>query len=255
MNNFVPFLFQPDFQAMNWQVRLPMNEKLFVRDPEQSELGQNIVRRGALLMDKVGFDAFTFKKLAAELNTAEASVYRYFENKHRLLTYLVAWYWSWLEYRVVFGTNNLADPAAQLKVVVRLIGGGETPADASGDMDLRALHRVVIREAAKAYHTSHVTEDNKAQLFKPYKDLCARIADIIKAHNPKYPFTRSLASTLLETAHDQTYFMTNLPSLTDFPKSSTQEPVVAFLEHLLFNAIGTHTAAKRECAAPRKRAA
>ena len=222
---------------MSWQVRLPMNEKLFVRDPEQSELGQNIVRRGAALMDKVGFDAFTFKKLAAELNTAEASVYRYFENKHRLLTYLAAWYWRWLEYRVVFSTNNLTDPAAQLKVVVRLVGGAETNDDAAA-VDLRVLQRLVIREATKAYHTNHVNEDNKAQLFKPYKDLCARIADIIKAYNPKYPFPRSLASTLLETAHDQTYFMTHLPALTDFPKAKNQEPVVEFLEHLLFSAIG-----------------
>ena len=229
---------------MSWQVRIPMNDKLFLRDPEQSDLGQNIVRRGALLMDKVGFDEFTFKKLAVELNTAEASVYRYFENKHRLLTYLAAWYWRWLEYQVVFGTNNLTDPAAQLKVVVRLIGGAESPNDASGDMNVRALQRVVIREATKAYHTSHVKEDNKAQLFKPYKDLCARIADLIKAYNPTYPYPHSLASTLLETAHDQTYFMTHLPSLTDFPKSTGQEPVVAFLDHLLFNAIGNGLVAK-----------
>lgn len=230
--------FETSQTRMEWHVKIPMNEKLFLRDPEQSELGRNIVRRGIALMDKQGFDVFTFKKLATDLNTAEASVYRYFENKHRLLVYCVAWYWRWLEYRVVFNTNNLPDTASRLKVVVRLIAGADD-AGASGDgPDLRALHRLVIREATKAYHTSHVNEDNKAQLFKPYKDLCARIAEIVKAHNPQYPYPRSLASTLLETAHDQTYFMTHLPSLTDFPKSPTQESVATFLEHLLFNAIG-----------------
>lgn len=222
-----------------------MNDKLYLRDPEHSELGQNIVHRGVLLMDKKGFDEFTFKKLASELNTAEASVYRYFENKHRLLTYLVAWYWRWLEFRVVYDTNNLTDTTAQLKIVTRLIAGAEAPSAAGGGMNLSALQRVVIRDATKAYHTSHVAEDNKAQLFKPYKDLCARVAELIKAHNPDFPFPRSLASTLLETAHDQTYFMINLPSLTDFPKAPSPDPVVEFLELLLFNSIGREPSPQR----------
>ena len=37
-------------------------------------------------------EEFTFRKLAQKINTTEASVYRYFENKHRLLIYILAWY-------------------------------------------------------------------------------------------------------------------------------------------------------------------
>ena len=69
-----------------------MNEKLFLRDPEQSELGRRIIRQGIILISEVGLEETTFRKLAERMGTKEASIYRYFENKHRLLVYLVAWY-------------------------------------------------------------------------------------------------------------------------------------------------------------------
>ena len=53
-----------------------------------------------LNMVEIGFESFTFKKLAAKIESTEASVYRYFENKHKLLIYLVSWYWNWVEYRL-----------------------------------------------------------------------------------------------------------------------------------------------------------
>ncbi|UPT67071.1 MAG: TetR/AcrR family transcriptional regulator [Sphingobacteriales bacterium JAD_PAG50586_3] len=81
---------------MEVQLRIRMNEKIYLRNPEESVLGKNIVRNGLLLINKLGFEEFTFKKLAKEINTTEASIYRYFENKHRLLLYIINWYWSLL---------------------------------------------------------------------------------------------------------------------------------------------------------------
>lgn len=37
---------------------------------------------------KTGYEAFTFKKLAEDIGTTEAGIYRYFENKYKLLVYL-----------------------------------------------------------------------------------------------------------------------------------------------------------------------
>lgn len=227
-----------------------MNEKLFLRDPESSELGRRIVRQGILLMADIGFEEMTFRKLADRINTKEASIYRYFENKHRLLVYVVAWYWQWLEYQLIFQTNNLPDPKEKLERVLNLLllrgvasGSAQSLTD---ELDIVALHTIVIREASKAYLTRHITEDNRQQLFKPYKDLCSRIAGIILEYRPNYPFARSRASSIIETAHYQAFFMQNLPSLTDFGAQPGQTNVpenddrlLRFLHHLLFSSLET----------------
>jgi AcrR family transcriptional regulator len=229
---------------MEYSVHVRMNERLFLRDPNGSELGRRIVRQGILLFDEIGFEDATFKKLADRMGTKEASIYRYFENKHRLLVYLVAWYWQWIDFQLVFRTNNLVDPHEKLDRVLSVLLLDDLDESLTDDIDLKCLHRIVIREASKAYLTRHVTEDNRQQLFKPYKDLCARIAGIILDLQPAYPYARSLASTLIETAHYQTFFMHNLPSLTDFgptPSGQEKQPakLIDFVRHLLYSSLDT----------------
>ena len=227
---------------MEYSVTMRMNEHLFLRDPEGSELGQRIVQQGILLFDEIGVEEATFKKMAERMGTKEASIYRYFENKHRLLVYLVAWYWQWLEYQLIFQTNNLTDPREKLERLLQLILLKDLDMAASSTIDIRALHRIVIRESSKAYLTRHVTEDNRQQLFKPYKDLCGRIAGIILEYRPDYRYARSRASSLIETAHYQAFFMQYLPSLTDFGASASGQPgdtgkLLEFMRHLLFSSL------------------
>lgn len=231
---------------MEYTVLVRMNEKLFLRDPESSELGRRIVRQGILVIADIGFEDMTFRKLGERIGTKEASIYRYFENKHRLLVYLVAWYWQWLEYQVVFQTNNLTDPKEKLERILKLMFVKDlaeaSPQPTTDEINITALHTIVIHEASKAYLTHHITEDNRQQLFKPYKDLCSRIARIIQEYRPSYPYARSLASSVLETAHYQAFFMKYLPALTDFGAQPTGEPgnedqVLSFLRHLLFSAL------------------
>ncbi|GAB2561273.1 TetR/AcrR family transcriptional regulator [Spirosoma areae] len=222
---------------MDYSIHVRMNERLFLRDPEGSELGRRIIRQSISLFDEIGFEEATFRKLAERMGTKEASIYRYFENKHRLLVYLVAWYWQWLDFQLVFQTNNLADPREKLERLLRLLLLIDLDNVLNDDIDVRALHSIVIREASKAYLTHHVTEDNRQQLFKPYKDLCGRIADLILAYRPTYPYARSRASSLIETAHYQTFFMQNLPSLTDFGQSGNQDKLLKFVRHLLFSSL------------------
>lgn len=226
---------------MDYTVHVRMNEHLFLRDPEGSELGRKIVREGIALFGEIGLEETTFRKLAERMGTKEASIYRYFENKHRLLIYLVAWYWQWLEYQVVFQTNNMQDPREKLDRILRLLLLNEVAdlrvGNGADGIDLNMLHTIVIREASKAYLTRHVTEDNRHQLFKPYKDLCARIANVILEQQPQYPFARSLASTLIETAHYQSFFKQNLPALTDFGGTQDENQLLEFLRHLLFSTL------------------
>jgi AcrR family transcriptional regulator len=214
-----------------------MNEELFLRDPIGSELGKKIIKHSIQLIHKNGFEGFTFKKLAVDIGTTEAGIYRYFENKHRLLLYIIAWYWSWLEYQISFQTNNITDPSVKLKKVITILATTVEDNIDTSYVDESLLHQIVISEGSKAYLTRQVGEDNKHQFFKPFKDLCAVIAGIILECNPKYRFPKSLASTIIEMAHFQNFFMKNLPALTDFEKNAGDAKIISFLEDLVFSSI------------------
>ena len=168
------------------------------------------------MIHKNGFEAFTFKKLAEEINSTEASVYRYFENKHRLLIYIVAWYWSWLEFQISYETNNITDPTIKLMKIIKLLASTVEDDDTTIYINESLLHQIVISEGSKVYLTNHVGEDNKHHFFKPYKQLCASIGAVISEYNSAYKYPKSLATTIIEMAHFQNYFMVNLPLLTDF---------------------------------------
>ena len=81
-------------------IKITLNKKLYLRDPQDSSLGKRIIKHSILLIDEIGFESFNFKKLAIQMESTEASVYRYFENKHMLLIYLVSWYWEWVSYLI-----------------------------------------------------------------------------------------------------------------------------------------------------------
>ena len=222
---------------MGLQLQIKMNEKLFIKDPQQTELGKKIVWHSVQLIHDEGFEAFTFKKLAQSIGTTEAGIYRYFENKHRILIYITAWYWSWLEYQVTFHLNNISDPVVRLKKTITLLA---TPIDDSITttyVNESILHQIIITEGIKAYLTKKVSIDNKDHLFKPYKDLCAKIGNIILECNPDYLYPKSLSSTIIEMAHLQTFFMHNLPSLTDFGNEKNEANIILFLESLVFSSL------------------
>ena len=222
---------------MELQLQIKMNEKLFVRNPEATELGKKIILHSVQLIHEDGFEAFTFKKLAKVIGTTEAGIYRYFENKHRLLMYITAWYWSWVEYQVTFHTNNITDPVVKLKKTIALLA---TPIDnnvTTSYVNEKMLHQIIITEGSKAYLTKKVSEDNKDHLFKPYKDLCAKIGDIILECKPDYRYPKSLSSTIIEMAHLQNFFMNHLPSLTDFGEEKNDAAVILFLESLVFSSL------------------
>lgn len=222
---------------MKLQLQVKMNEALFLRNPENSELGKNILKHSVELIYKKGFEAFTFKKLAEDIGTTEAGIYRYFENKHKLLVYLTAWYWGWLEFQISFHTNNIKDPVVKLKTTIKLLATAVNDDKQTSYLNEGLLHQIIIAEGSKAYLTKQVGDDNKQQFFKPYKDLCAVVANIILECSPKYKYPKSLGSTIIEMAHFQNFFMNNLPSLTDFGKTKKETEVVSFLNDLVFSSL------------------
>jgi hypothetical protein len=222
---------------MDFQLSFKVNEHIYLRDPESSELGKQIVKNAIDLIYELGFEHFTFKKLATKMSTTEASIYRYFENKHRLLLYILNWYWSYMEFLVDFTIQNIQDPKEKLIKIITLLTQSLPESVGQLDYNKSYLNQIVLSESSKVYLIKEVKEINSYQVFKPYKDLCNKISEVMLSLNPTYAYSRSLSSTLIETAHSQQYFSKNLPRLTDISNEKDEKFVFNFLNQLVFSAL------------------
>lgn len=196
-------------------VQIKVNSNLYLRDPQETKLGKKIIQQGIQLIDEIGIENFTFRKLADKMGSTEASIYRYFENKHALLVYLVSWYWEWVRFRIDFNAMNVEDPRRRLKITIKTIIDTIRLATPAEYIDRDLLHNIVVKEGMKAYHINQVDKENEMGYFTPYKALGQKIANIILAVNPDFPYPKTLASNLLEMANNQMYFAEHLPKLTD----------------------------------------
>jgi hypothetical protein len=222
---------------MDFQLSFKVNEHIYLRDPESSELGKQIVKNAIDLIYELGFEHFTFKKLATKMSTTEASIYRYFENKHRLLLYILNWYWSYMEFLVDFTIQNIQDPKEKLIKIITLFTQSLPESVGQLDYNKSYLNQIVLSESSKVYLIKEVKEINSFQVFKPYKDLCNKVSEVMLSLNPTYAYSRSLSSTLIETAHSQQYFSKNLPRLTDISSEKDEKFVFNYLNQLVFSAL------------------
>jgi len=131
----------------------------------------------------------------------------------------------------------MKDPSVKLKRIIKLLAKAVEDDEKTSYLNESLLHQIIIAEGSKAYLTKQVGEDNKQHIFKPYKDLCAVIGNIISECSPKYKYPKSLASTIIEMAHFQNFFMNNLPSLTDFGSKQEESEIIAFLNDLVFRSL------------------
>lgn len=196
-------------------VAIQVNPSIYLKDPQSSDLGLKIIKGGIDLMETIGFEAFTFKKLGQEIGSTEASIYRYFESKHKLLLYLSSWYWAWMEYRLMFALANVDCAQERLKRSIRLISQEVKEDGNFQHVNEVNLHKVVVSESSKAYYNKEVDEDNEAGLYGAYKQLVSCVSDIILEIDPNYKYPHMLVSTVIEGAHNQKYFSEHLPRLTD----------------------------------------
>jgi AcrR family transcriptional regulator len=196
-------------------IQIKVNEKIYVKDPETSTLGKKIIKESILLIDEIGFDNFTFKKLGEKIGSNESSIYRYFENKHKLLLYLSSWYWSWIEYKLFFATTNIEDPLEKLKKGITVVTEKINDDDATEHINEETLNKIIISEFTKTLHTKEIDEENKEGFFLIYKRVISRIINLINNVNPDYPFAKSLASTIIEGALHQHFLSNHLKTITN----------------------------------------
>ncbi|MGB0175675.1 MAG: TetR/AcrR family transcriptional regulator [Owenweeksia sp.] len=216
-------------------LHLKLNQTLYLKDPESSQLGMKIISGSIDLIDEIGFDHFTFRKLGSRIGSNEASIYRYFENKYKLLLYLISWYWGWMSYRLSFATANIESPAERLTRALQLL---TKPVEEDGDfvhIDEVRLNRILIAESSKAYLVKEVDAINEEGAFSPYKLLVQQVSDIVLEINPDYKYPHMLISTVIEGAHHQHYFALHLPRLTDIIKG--EDAITAFYTSMVFKSI------------------
>lgn len=202
-------------QRLLGSIRIEIDKRLYLKDPESSNLGKRMVSRGIELIDELGFEDFNFKKLGSSLGSNESSVYRYFENKHKFLLYLISWYWAWMEYKLVFSIQNLPSPVERLHVAISILTEHIEADEAFGHIDELSLKKIVVNEYSKSYVTKEVDRENKEGYFSIYKRLTWRIREMISEAAPSYPYPTSLASTLVENSLHQYFLIEHFPGLTD----------------------------------------
>ena len=58
----------------NLQLQIVISPELYTKNPESSDLGKKIVSKSIEMIDALGFEDFTFKKLGIERGSNESSV-------------------------------------------------------------------------------------------------------------------------------------------------------------------------------------
>lgn len=214
------------------QIHIEINNNLYLKDPQSSELGKRIIQNSILQIDEKGFEHFTFKKLGIQIGSNESSIYRYFENKHKLLLYLAAWYWGWKEYQLVFSTVNISNKAEKLEKAIQVLTRRVEKDSFVSHVDEVILNRVVVNEFSKSYLTKEVEKENKEGFFSVYNRLAFRLKDIIVEFNRDYPYPSTLASTILEGSLHQHFLKEHFPALTECNEVISPSD---YFTHLVFN--------------------
>lgn len=214
-------------------LKITVPEKIYVKDPESSDLGKRIVEYSITLIDDIGFEAFTFKKLGASIGSNESSIYRYFESKHKLLLYLSSWYWAWIEYQLVFETHSL-NLSEKLKKAIEIVARNTKEDSNFSHINEVTLNRIIINENSKSFLTKEVDQENKDGYFVIYKRIVHRLRDMIIDINPNYKYPSSLASTIIEGSLHQYFLKDHFKSITD---CNTGVTPVDFYQNLVFNTL------------------
>lgn len=194
---------------------ISVNEKLYLKNPETSTLGKKIIEHSILMIDQIGFENFTFKKLGEVIGSNESSIYRYFESKHKLMLYLSSWYWGWIEYKLVFATNNILDPLEKLKKAIVIVTEKIEDDSTTAHINESVLNKIIIAEFTKTLLTKEVDEENKEGFFLIYKRVINRLIEMITLVNPNYLYAKSLASSIVEGALHQHFLKGHLKTITN----------------------------------------
>ncbi len=196
-------------------ISITVDPSTYLRDPKETNLGKKIIKAGTDLLAETGFQCFNFKQLAKYIQSTEASVYRYFENKHMLLVYLSSWYWDYLDYMIMINTRNITDPWKRLNIAISTIVNGAAADSPVDFIDQKKLHRVVIEHFHKVVFNKTFSSDQKESLFSNYKNLNSNLSEMIRSCNADFKYPNALASNIIKMALDHNYYAEQMCSMTE----------------------------------------
>jgi AcrR family transcriptional regulator len=223
------FLQQITFMDLVDRFQIPVLEAIALRNPQATQLGQRIIEGSIFLIDELGFEQFTFKKLAQSVGTTEASVYRYFASKQKLLLYLINWYWGRLECRLLLQTQGGSVKERLEKALELVLILKATSLSFSSE---KRLQHIVIHEAPKVFLTKAVDSDHQIGYHSIYTEIVRYISDLVRAYQPACKYPEMLVSTLLEGSLQQRFFSQHLPEVTN--ASEQEDAVAVFYKQLFF---------------------
>ena len=148
------------------------------------------------------------------------------------MLYLSSWYWGWIEYRLVFATNNLNNPIERLQKAITIVTEKIEDDQTTLHINESILNKIIIQEFTKTLITKEVDEENKEGYFLVYKRVINRIIEMILQVNPNYPFAKSLASSIVEGALHQHFLKDHLTTITNCDKNNSP---TEFYIHLATN--------------------
>lgn len=216
-------------------LHISLDENLYLKDPTTSKIGKLILSEGLILLNEIGLEEFTFKKLAQKIETTESTIYRYFESKHQFLFYLFNFYWAWMEIGLVISTTNIDSPKERLKRIINRLTLVVENDIRTPFIDEAVLQQVIAVESSKTFLTKKVDNENKTGYFSQYKKLVDRVSKVILEINPNYPYPNALVTTIIESSFHQRFFGEHLPRLTN--ELNNQTNLSDFLTALSFNTI------------------
>ncbi len=214
-------------------LKITVDEHLFIKDPADTAVGGKLLHCALELIGEDGFENFTFRRLANEAGTTEATVYRYFENKQMLFSYLVAWYWNSLHLQVLIRTRSIRNAEKKIDEIIRLL---IQPVAIPGDLYSgreQKLFRIVVHESPRifAFKTDSTAEVGKARLHA-YQRFINVFAAAIQEFRPAYPYPNMLAVAAAESAHLQLLIAEATPELT-LPEMHRKNTLFQFLKTLI----------------------
>ncbi|MFK8061139.1 MAG: TetR/AcrR family transcriptional regulator [Polaribacter sp.] len=209
-------------------LKISVPDKIFIKDPETSALGKRIVEHSIILINEIGFESFTFKKLGTKIGSNESSIYRYFESKHKLLQYLSSWYWAWLEYQLVIETFSISNANEKLEKAISIVTRTVKEDTNFSHINETILYKIIVNESSKSFLTKDVDSENEEGYFEIYKRIITRISDMILSVKNDYTYALSLASTIIEGGLHQHYLREHFPSITNCKNVET--PTAFFIQ-------------------------
>jgi AcrR family transcriptional regulator len=228
-------------------ITIDVSDTIYLRDPLETGLGKKIIQHSINLFHEVGFEDFNFKKLANRMGSTEASVYRYFENKYKLLAYLVAWYWDFIHFMILIETRNVSNLWEKLYRIVDTLVNSLKDAPVPEYIDHEKLHTIVVENASKVYHNKQVDTLKQAGFYTNFKKLVTTIAEGVKSVDPTYRYPVALATNIVEVSLNNEYYLEHLPGLTDVQNANSldaKKETIKMIKHFLDRALRGNSLSK-----------